>query len=302
MVGGSFPRTGTTRKNASEKVFPPLKEILGTSGKEDSVPRFLVLKKKEGDFANTSPFLISKTLYGLIGNVKEVKKVKGELLIETVSSKQSKQLIKCERFGGCEIEVVPHGTLNMSKGVIYYRDLLNCSINEIKENLKSQGGVDVRRIKTRRDGELIDTANHILSFNVTKLPRVIQAAFYPLQVRPYIPNPLRCFNCQKFGHSSVNCKHDKRCVCGKLTHEGSWCEEPIVCPNCQGQHKATAKTCAVFRQEMKIQEVKIVHRLSYFDAKKKVDTMVTPSTSFAQVATAPARIPIQAVKAPKLKV
>ncbi|KAK4887846.1 hypothetical protein RN001_004117 [Aquatica leii] len=303
MVGGSFPRTGATRKNASEKVFPPLKEILGTSGKEDSVPRFLVLKKKESDFANTSPFLISKTLYGLIGNVKEVQKVKGELLIETVSSKQSKQLIKCESFGGCEIEVVPHGTLNMSKGVVYCRDLLNCSINEIKENLKIQGVVDVRRIKTRRDGELIDTANHILTFNVTKLPRVIQAAFYPLQVRPYIPNPLRCFNCQRFGHSSVNCKHDKRCVCGKPTHEGSWCEEPIVCPNCQGQHKATAKTCAVFRQEMKIQKVKIVHRLSYFDAKKKVHTMVTPSTSFAQVATAPARIPIQAVQAigPEIK-
>ncbi|KAK4883813.1 hypothetical protein RN001_000084 [Aquatica leii] len=47
----------------------------------------------------------------------------------------------------------------------------------------------------------------------------------------------------------------------------------------------------------------IKQRLSYFDAKKKVDTMVTPSTSFAQVATAPARIPIQAVQAigPEIK-
>ncbi|KAK5647068.1 hypothetical protein RI129_005532 [Pyrocoelia pectoralis] len=229
MEGGSFPRTGATRENACEEGFPPLKESFGTSEKEDSVPRFLVLKKKEGDFTNISPFLISKMLYGLIGNVKEVKKVKGELLIETVSSKQSRQLIKCERFGGYEIVVVPHGALNMSKGVVYCRDLLNCSIEEIKENLKNQGVVDVRRIRTRRDGELIDTANHILTFNVSKLPRMIQAAFYPLQVRPYIPNPLRCFNCQRFGHSSVNCKHDKRCVCGKPTHEGIWCEEPINC-------------------------------------------------------------------------
>ncbi|KAK4873583.1 hypothetical protein RN001_012943 [Aquatica leii] len=40
----------------------------------------------------------------------------------------------------------------------------------------------------------------------------------------------------------------------------------------------------------------VMNKLSYFDAKKKVDTMVTPSTSFAQVATAPARMPIQAVQ------
>ncbi|KAK5640937.1 hypothetical protein RI129_009484 [Pyrocoelia pectoralis] len=256
MEGGSFPGTGATRENACEEGFPPLKESFGTSEKEDSVPRFLILKKKDGDFTNISPFLISKTLYGLIGNVKEVKKVKGELLIETVSSKQSRQLIKCEHFGGFEIEVVPHGALNMSKGVVY------CGM----------------------------AANHILTFNVSKLPRMIQAAFYPLQVRPYIPNPLRCFNCQRFGHSLVNCKHDKRCVCGKPAHEGIWCEEPIVCPNCQGPHKATTKTCAVYKQEIKIQEVKVIHRLSYFDAKKRVDTMVTPSLSFAQVATAPGRV------------
>ncbi|KAK5641824.1 hypothetical protein RI129_010371 [Pyrocoelia pectoralis] len=191
----------------------------------------------------------------------------------------------------------------MSKGVVYCRDLLNCTIDEIKENLKSQGVVDVRRIRTRRDGEFTDTANHILTFNVTKLPRVIQAAFYPLQVRPYIPNPLRCFNCQRFGHSSVNCKHDKRCVCGKPTHEGLWCDEPIVCPNCQGPHKAIAKICAVYKQELKIQEVKVVHRLSYFDAKKKVDTMVTPSRPFAEVANTPARVSIQSVQAvePEIK-
>ncbi|XP_031332884.1 uncharacterized protein LOC116163173 [Photinus pyralis] len=291
-TGHSKGHGGTTTIGAEMESFPSLPQNNGTSEKEDIVPRFLVLKRKEGDFTNVSPFLISKTIYGIIGNVKEVKKVKGELCIETVSSKQSKQMLKCERFAGFEIVVEPHKTLNTSRGVVFCRDLLNCSLDEIRDNLSSQGVIDVRRIRTRRDGEFIDTANHVLTFNSPKLPRNIQAAFYPLQVRPYIPNPLRCFNCQRFGHSSTSCKYEKRCVCGKPPHDEDQCEIPIECPNCKGPHKSITKTCPVYRQESKIQEVKVIHKLTYIEAKKKVDTMVTPSTSFAQVASVP--IPVSA--------
>ncbi|XP_031337236.1 uncharacterized protein LOC116182311 [Photinus pyralis] len=285
LDGGSNPRTCATITLADDEVFPPMRENT-TRETEESVPRFLVVKRKEGDFNNVSPFLISKSLYGLLGEVKNVKKVKGELLIETRTSKQSKQFLKAKRLGEFEVKVEPHMALNTSKGVVYCKDLLNCTIEEIMENLQSQGVIGGRRIRTKRDGEFHDTPNHILTFNVPRLPKSIMAAFYTLQVRPYIPNPLRCFNCQRFGHSATNCKQEKRCVCGKSPHEGTLCEIPVECPNCKGPHKAIAKSCEVYKQEMKIQEVKILHKLSYPEAKKKVDTLVVPSMSFAQITAA----------------
>lgn len=51
----------------------------------DVVPRFLLIKKLEGDFTNVSPFLISRSVYSLIGEVKNMKKTRDGLLIETVS-------------------------------------------------------------------------------------------------------------------------------------------------------------------------------------------------------------------------
>ncbi|KAJ8927484.1 hypothetical protein NQ314_020052 [Rhamnusium bicolor] len=57
------------------------------------------------------------------------------LLVETVSNPQSKRLQKIERFADIPVEVIPHGTLNVSKGVIFCRNLLNCSLEEIEENL-----------------------------------------------------------------------------------------------------------------------------------------------------------------------
>ncbi|GBO11583.1 hypothetical protein AVEN_202519-1 [Araneus ventricosus] len=33
-----------------------------------------------------------------------------------------------------------------------------------------------------------------------------------LAVRPFIPNPLRCFKCQRFGHSQTNCRGTLTCA------------------------------------------------------------------------------------------
>ncbi|GFV55556.1 uncharacterized protein TNCV_2573961 [Trichonephila clavipes] len=43
-----------------------------------------------------------------------------------------------------------------------------------------------------------------------KLPTTIKAGYLNCKIRLYIPNPLRCFKCQRFGHSQTSC-------CGQLT-------------------------------------------------------------------------------------
>lgn len=60
--------------------------------------------------------------------------------------------------------------------------------------------------------------------------------------------PSHCFNCQKFGYSSLHCEFAPRCVKCAGPHRRRECkktkkEEPI-CSNCEGQHTANLKKCS----------------------------------------------------------
>ncbi|GBN11558.1 hypothetical protein AVEN_246254-1 [Araneus ventricosus] len=93
------------------------------------------------------------------------------------------------------VSVSPHETLNTSKGVITCGELFHVPLDEITERLKSQGGSYVRRITIRRDGQLLNTKHLILTFSSHVLPEYVKAGYMRLSLRPYIPNPLRCFKC-----------------------------------------------------------------------------------------------------------
>lgn len=254
-------------------------------------PRFLVVKRTEGDFTKVNPFIIEKTIYSFIGSPKNVRKIKDGLLIETTSAAQSRRLLELKTLGEFPVEVIPHQSLNTSRGVIYCPDLLNCSTEEILEGLKDQGVIEVRRIKVRKEGNLVDSPNHILTFNNPALPKRVKAAFYSLQVRMYVPPPMRCFRCQKFGHTSLRCSEEQVCVCGKPLHEGRPCEEPISCVNCQGPHSARSRNCPIYKQEAAIQELKTKENISYIEAKKKVIvTTPNPNVSYAAATASPTKI------------
>ncbi|GFX07142.1 hypothetical protein TNCV_4268941 [Trichonephila clavipes] len=38
----------------------------------------------------------------------------------------------------------------------------------------------------------------ILTFNNPNLPATVKAGYLNCKIRPYVPNPLRCFKCQRF--------------------------------------------------------------------------------------------------------
>lgn len=264
---------------------------VNTNRETGASPRFLVVKRSEGDFSKVNPFTIERNLYSLIGSTKTVNKIKDGLLIETVSAAQSRRLLEVKMLGDFPVTVVPHSNLNTSKGVIYCPDLLNCSLEEILDGLKEQGVIAVRRIKIKRDGILIDSPNHIITFNSPVIPKRVKAAFYSLQVRLYIPPPMRCFKCQRFGHTSLRCNQEQVCVCGKPLHMGSTCEEPLICVNCKGPHSARSRNCPIYKQEMAIQEIKAKENISYSEAKRKFTIPTpTPNISYAKAVSSPPKI------------
>lgn len=99
--------------------------------------------------------------------------------------------------------------------------------------------VKATRLQRRRDGVKSDSLSVVLDFK-DALPKHVMLGFISYEVREYVPTPLRCFKCQRFGHTASQCKSKMRCArCGG-EHEYGKCEREakIKCCNCGGEHSA----------------------------------------------------------------
>ncbi|XP_046405044.1 uncharacterized protein LOC124170365 [Ischnura elegans] len=201
------------------------------------------------------------------------------------NSKQAKRLLEVKEFFQVPVKVDPHRSLNTCDGVVTSWDLSDCTEEEIKEGLKDQKVISVRRLKTRRSGTLKDTYSFVLTFALPKLPASIYVCYSAIQVRPYIPKPIRCFRCQRYGHTSGNCKGEELCGrCSLKKHEGD-CSEKEKCVNCHRDHPAWSASCPIFAEEKKIQEIKTSKKITYGEAKKEFRALnpVFSGKSYSQV-------------------
>jgi len=239
-------------------------------------PRFLIIESTcaEKPISKLSPFAISKGIQGLAGEPKSVRKLRsGHLLVEVDRESHARNLLRSTKLVDTPIKVSAHRTLNSKKGVIRCRDILDCSDEEILENLKSQHVQEVRRIVVTRDGTKKATGTFILTFGGTTLPKTVKVAYINVAVDPYIPSPMRCFKCQKFGHTKFNCRHTDTCArCGSNEHyDDRQCDRPARCVNCGGDHCAFDKTCAKWIMEKQIQTVRYSRNISFPEARKIVE-------------------------------
>ncbi|XP_055924724.1 uncharacterized protein LOC129956803 [Argiope bruennichi] len=234
--------------------------------------RFLILHTPK-TFNKVSPFIVQRLISSFIGDVKSTKKLpSGDLLIETSSKTQIAAMQKLTQLGDFPVEVTPHRTLNFSRGVISDLDLFDCSENELIQELHSQKVCAAHRIKIKRNGSFIPTKHVILTFSSPELPKFIRAGYIQSKVKPYIPNPLRCFKCQRFGHSQGTCRGSRRCAkCSVDDHETSVCStQTFKCLNCSGSHPAYSRDCPKWKTEKEIQSLKVRRNISYAEAKKLV--------------------------------
>ncbi|GFW57072.1 uncharacterized protein TNCV_1116001 [Trichonephila clavipes] len=179
-----------------------------------------------------SPFAIQKALKGIGGDPKAVKKL-------SINSNSS------------------HRFLNSCRGVISEPDLLCASEAEILEGLSDQGVTQVRRIKIKKDSLLSPTKHLILTFNSPKLPSTIKAGYLNCKIRPYIPNPLRCFKCQRL--------YPRTQMYQLFT----------------GTFRRFDKLCPKWKAEKQIQEIKTNKNITYIEARKLIAPPLTLTYSQA---------------------
>ena len=219
-----------------------------------SWPGFLLTKGTDNEIPlfKLSPFAVNKAIVAVLGsdpfNIKKLRN--GEILIEVDKEAQSNKLLKMTILhltieNIIPITVSPHYSLNTKNGVIRFPDIKECSAEEILEGLKDEGVIKLDRISVFRDRQRKPTGTFILTFQSQALPKYIRVGYYRVAVSQFIPNTVRCYKCQNFGHTKFNCRKNVVCTkCGQKDHTDSQkCKNEAKCINCQGNHASNDKEC-----------------------------------------------------------
>ena len=237
-----------------------------------------------------SPFAVQKGFQAVAGTLKNIKRLRdGSFLVECGKRAQARNLLQTNRFNDRPVRVSIHKTLNSSRGVTRCRDLTDMTEVEIRDELKDQGVVGVNRVTLKKEGKVIPTNTLFLTFGSPELPKEITVGYLKVKVVLFVPNPLRCFNCNKFGHTSQRCKVAAKCTgCGRYKHEGQ-CEGPKLCSNCNGPHASSAKDCPVWQKDKEIQRVRLEKRISFPEARQlveaKMPTVIIGGKTYVAVAS-----------------
>lgn len=90
------------------------------------------------------------------------------------------------------------------------------------------------------------------------------------KMQEYIPWPLRCMNCQRFGHHHSDCTNSTKCsTCGENhTHEQCINKDKPKCVNCSAFHSAAYRGCPKYIETQTALRIRTLEKLTYSEALK----------------------------------
>ena len=158
-------------------------------------------------WVNCCPLLSRRPGFQVVaGTLRSIKWLRdGSFLVECARKSQAMGLLKTTWFVDRPVRVSIHKALNMSRGVIRCCELSSMTEMEIRMKLQEHGVVEVHRVTVKRDIEKVPTNTLFLTFNTPDLTKEITVGYLKVKVALFVPNPMRCFSCNKFGHMSQGC-------------------------------------------------------------------------------------------------
>ncbi|XP_049952751.1 uncharacterized protein LOC126469659 [Schistocerca serialis cubense] len=127
------------------KCFPslatPWEERKAVNESEMYLPRYLTCTRADGEsFVCMKPQFFVEHLEDKFREVEGLSKMRsGAVLIKSASSAQSRALLSCTKMGDVSVTITPHKSLNMVQDIIFHRDLLLQSDDELRASLERRG-------------------------------------------------------------------------------------------------------------------------------------------------------------------
>ena len=178
--------------------------------------------------------------------------------------------------GSIQMRIEPHKRKYTSRGIINCYDLKDVPEEEIVDGLSEFGLIGARKMKTRRGAELIGTNNVILTFDSTDLLSEIRVGYIRVKVRLFLPNLLRCFKRQKYGHTNQYCRNRPVCSkCASLDYSSNQCTSEVpFCVNCgrgQDPHTSFDRACPSYSKEKEIMSINHNEKVTFREARDLYD-------------------------------
>lgn len=236
----------------------------------------IIIKFKAGqDISSVSPVLLTSGLRNVLGDIEMAKVLRdGSLLVKCKNADQKSKVLKLQTV--CKKETVEKKTIGDSSGIggMISGIPLEEKLEELKGMITGGTVTGIRRLQAFRDGEKKDSPSVLLEFKDEVLPEKVMVGYMSFRVRAYVPPPIRCFKCQRYGHIASVCKGKQRC--GRCGGEHAYGEcgsnSTIKCCNCGGDHTAAYGGCIRRKQAVEIQQVRTEQKVTYAEAVKIVDS------------------------------
>ena len=249
---------------------------------ENNVPgeKFLIIHRIDENktMRDFSPILLETVIKNATNNGNTESKFlkSGDILLKTENLKQAQQLIRLTEIMGASIEVKEHKTMNSSKGVIRAYELQNEDQESLLSYLKPQNVTDLRFHTVTTNGTTKKTGIVFITFGTREVPEYLTVGLLRVRVRPYIPTPMRCFSCHKFGHLAKHCnmKDTPTCYnCNNTKHihnREDKCLNESYCVNCkQSGHNSYNRNCTEYKRQIDILTIKVTQHVSMAEAVKR---------------------------------
>ena len=186
----------------------------------------------------------------------------GEWLIQASTKQQSESYLSLTELDNIDIVVRKHKDLNSIEGTVVLpssndhdgvpdEEMILSSLKLRYPNVQS---VTTYQIPSRKSpSKMIRIAR--VRFEGQDLPQDIRIEGQRRELLPYIPKPLQCHSCSKYGHTKHKCRSEAVCAfCSSKDHRTTWNCGTAKCVNCGLGHHARSKECVfyIFNAELKL--------------------------------------------------
>ena len=249
-----------------------MEEDLGTLLEQET---YVYVKGDETDVTKLNSVKITDDFQTLLGRIPTINKSNTSLRILCINNREKQILMNTWSLAGQPVTFSEpyYRTANTSKrGIIF-----NVDEDLATDEIEARIGVPAKRI-IKKVGGVTHTTKQVILYFDGNIPSHIYLGWRRFRVDIYIPEPIRCFNCQKYGHKSINCNSRQVCPVCSGKHSYNTCpvkndyreKERARCPNCNGGHPASYKGCPKYQHAKQVEELKTKQGITYADAVKEI--------------------------------
>jgi hypothetical protein len=220
-----------------------------------------------------------------IGEIEAIRLRRDYLRIQCSTALQRDKLLRKDNLLGHAItasaswtqeeKATRHAEENAEKGITWNKVVVTGVSSDWSDDaIRSKtGAAYVRRLRRKEGDHLEDTTSVVIGF-VGEPPATVKLGFISFRTRPFIPRPVQCHKCLRFGHVKGKCRSATRCPrCGE-GHEFDACPkkqmpEQSHCVNCGQQHSSAYRGCPKYKEVEAVLVTAAVERKSFAEVVKQ---------------------------------